>query len=439
MERTIQNQSRDTRYKLYDFTVIYSMLVFLGFPGNFTMIFGNSIYLFFQYSAWFLQIIVMLFSSGNDFMDMKIVDLKTRYAAVYGLMTVFGILSIAVTSYPKEQFIAIVHFSTTIFFGLWIVEKYDVEHVLELIYKAQVVFLIGTLIFFILRPGECFNRQNGELSFIGLFSVKNACALEFCYAILAQVLLLIKKRESRRHISLIFIAVLLIQIPLILICKATGAILCLIISIAYVLYWYIIRQKKERLNIGLWFVVISVGFLFFSLSILAIMTPFLESIGKDATLTGRTLLWKQFIATMQSTHTMTGFGYSMFWKDDVAVKLLHSKFTQGSGFNQLVAGSHNMVLELWGDVGLIGLTAFFLMTLLAFRDTKHMDNDTYLFCSANLLMIMVKGLTERVFAVANYQTVMMFIVVGFGFLSQAKKKMPYTSKSPPIPVKTANA
>ena len=129
----------------------------------------------------------MLFTSGQTIWDAKPVNLKRRYLPCYLLLLVFFTVSMIVTVNVKDQLVSCIRFSVTALFGLWIAERYDTDDITEMLYRAQWMFVIATLVFLVLSPGTAFNRQNNnELSFTGLFTVKNSCALELCWGILCQ-------------------------------------------------------------------------------------------------------------------------------------------------------------------------------------------------------------------------------------------------------------
>ena len=403
---------------LCGFVVIFSFFVALGFPGNFTGIFGEKSDLLFGYIAFFLQIGTMLFTSGQTIWDAKPVNLKKRYLPCYLLLLVFFTVSMIATVNVKDQLVSCIRFSVTALFGLWIAERYDTDDITEMLYRAQWMFVIATLVFLVLSPGTAFSRQNNnELSFTGLFTVKNSCALELCWGILCQFCMLIRNAEGKkRRVTMPFIVLLAVQMVLMVLCRATGAVFCLLVPVLYVLFRRTRIENGERLPIGFLYTALSVGFIFSALSLLSLMSPFLESIGKDATLTGRTVMWEKIIEMMMSGHTLTGFGFSMFWRNEGAIAVLHSMFRRDSWYSTMMYGSHNMVLELWLDVGLVGLASYFIMIMASFRNVRRMPVKPYIFCTVYLTGFMFMGLTERLYTTNNFQTLFLFLICGTGCL-----------------------
>lgn len=80
----------------------------------------------------------------------------------------------------------------------------------------------------------------------------------------------------------------------------------------------------------------------------------LNSLGKDLTLTGRTKVWSAVMDKI-TERPWLGYGYSAFWQGDEG----------GSAYVRLVSGwkvafSHNGLLDLWLDIGLVGISVYLL-------------------------------------------------------------------------------
>lgn len=78
----------------------------------------------------------------------------------------------------------------------------------------------------------------------------------------------------------------------------------------------------------------------------------LNSLGKDLTLTGRTKVWSAVIEKI-GERPWLGYGYSAFWQGDAGGS---AYVRQASGWK--VAFSHNGFLDLWLDLGLIGVLTY---------------------------------------------------------------------------------
>jgi hypothetical protein len=180
---------------------------------------------------------------------------------------------------------------------------------------------------------------------------------------------------------------------------------------------------KFRLPLGWLYVAANIGFLFLALTVLPLFKPLFDALGKDVTITGRTPLWNQIVTVMTETHTFTGFGFGMFWRDESAYNLVHSGFDADSFMGQMTTGAHNAILELWLNVGLIGIGLLFLVLIVSMRRIWELQEGVYQLCSACMLYLTINGLTERVISNAyNYRVLVLFVVAALGLNRKGKEE-----------------
>ena len=79
-----------------------------------------------------------------------------------------------------------------------------------------------------------------------------------------------------------------------------------------------------------------------------------DFLGKDATLTGRTEIWDAIVRVMEG-HAWTGFGYGAIWDDTDAFAPL-AWITHYANFR--AGHAHNGWMEIWINIGLLGVVAF---------------------------------------------------------------------------------
>ena len=293
-------------------------------------------------------------------------------------------------------------------FGLWLL---DMKNALI---PLTVLFVVLTLLYCVLFPGTIFSQEQGEHDFIGFLRTKNNEAAELSVGILFQIAWF-KLQRARREIPQRWeLMLFVVQGMMLFLCNAKGALFCVAIPAAYLLFVEGRNAPEWRLPLGLVYVVGSVGFLIAALTILPLMEPLLSAIGKDATLTGRTPLWRQIILVMTNSHTFTGYGFGMFWRDRQAVALLHTAFRSNSFMGTMTTGAHNVLLEYWLNVGLFGLASYFIALLASFRQMRKLERQNYIFCAAYMLWFMVMGWTERSMSTYEYQMVFLFLAMGVG-------------------------
>ena len=377
---------------IIELTIVFCLLVSLGFPGNFTVIYGEKAGKLLEYLGFLAEILLIMMSSGETWQDVELLHLDKKYAALYlYVLFTFG-QSMLVTAYPKEQVITCLRLVVTLFFVIWLQEKFKLEQILEMFNIAQGVFILATLFFMARHPGMAYESgKTFSHALNGLYPSKNICATEFGFGIIMNVLLInikFRKRQLKRR----WLILLFVQLVLLFMCQATGPVITMILAVLSVFVF-----PRQRLPLGLIYITVNVVFLFAMLTMMPLFEGVITAMGKDATLTGRIPMWNRIITVMTENNTMMGFGYGMFWRDTNAVRLFQSAFSmrKDSFMATHTNGAHNVIMEMWLNSGLLGIAAFFATMLFSFRNIAFLDEERYHFCASVIVYLMINGLTER--------------------------------------------
>lgn len=401
-------------------TVFVMLVAFSG--GTLGTLFGSFLGSLFDYAALAFEIGAMLLSSGNSFYEIRIFSLKKQYAPTIFLIFFIFLDSMLVTGHPGEQFVTCFHMASTAVFAVWVGRHYDEKKMLELSVRAQEWLLVLTFLNLLRDPAGSFEEADGALCFTGLMQAKNVAASEFSFVIALQFVLLLIYRREKKTVSFRFLLTFVVQIVLLFLCRAVGAVLSCIVVCLY-LWLYEKDHIRTRMHLGIVYVAVSIGFLIFAETLLPYFGPILNFFGKDVTLTHRTELWAQIVEVMSEHHTFFGWGYGMFWREDEAMVLVHRGFSRDSFFGNFTTGSHNELLEWWISVGLVGLGLYFGILIASVRDIKYMTRNRYLTECAILLFLLLNGLTERKFGGTNdYNTFYRFLALSLLFCAPDTKK-----------------
>lgn len=425
MDRRLDSQMSRNKNSIIDFIVIYAFFCSMGFPGNYREFFGSAIGMAIEYSSFILQIAVILFSSADNVMDIKLIDLKKKHMPTYFMLAVFFIQSMIVTNHVADQLISCLRFTMTALFALWVTDRYDVKRTLEFIIAAQTMFVFANLVLYFLFPNIGFYfDEEGRYLFRGITERKNALGQELGFGMVLQMVLLRVKMDKKEKVSLLFWGVLAAQLFLLILCQNAGALFTASIPVAFL---FILEKRlgvRGRFQWGIVYAVASIGFLFAAMTILPLFEPFFNSIGKDATLSNRTLIWEGILEYVQQFNTFTGSGFNMFWRDEIALQNLQNCYSRDSWFRTMTFGSHNVLLEMWLDMGLIGLVLYLMVLILAFTNVKLLPNEHYVVCSAIIMVLLIRGLTERAYTPSSYGTMFLFLMLG---LAQNGKAMVFAT------------
>lgn len=425
-----QSETTQRRNALIDYLVVFCLICRLGFPGNFAQLFGGSMAnSAIDYGSSILQVIIMMMGSANTVMGMEIINLKKKYGAIYAMMIIMFFVSLLVTENRVKQTTLILRFSITAFFALWLTDRYSVEYLLHLVYISfGIVAIINLLSYFVFRGVGFYVDEGYGYTFRGIYTQKNGLGDAFARGITLQITLLCIKKRNSNPVSLAFWMVLAAQLFLLIISKATTALLGAIAATGYVILFEDQKEKGFRLQWGIVYAVVSIGFIFLAMTILPLFEPMLNAIGKDATLSNRIPMWKEIIEFMTESHTFTGYGLLHFWESPQALKALHGYFERNSWYRTMSFGAHNILLEMWLDVGLIGIAVYLLTIIYSFRHVKRLTGDQYILCSVILILILIEGLTDRLYTNVNNVTLFFFIMLGVA--CNVEKEMPAIARKP---------
>ena len=413
MERsTLKEQYAARKNAVIDFWVTLCIVCRLGFPGILAESFGF-LTLLVDYGSCVVQLLIILFASADTVDEIRLLDLKGKYLPIYTAVLLLILQSMLVTYSVSAELTTCIRFAITVLFGLWLADHYEVRRLLEILCTAQAIFVVmNLLLYFVFRRYGFYYDEEGRYLFHGLMNRKNALGEELALGLVLETALFCMKRRAKEAIGLFQVFGLMAQVFLLVITQATGALFTALLPILYLLAHERGALKLPRLHWAHWYILLSVGFLIAALTILPLFAPLLEALGKDATLSNRTLMWEEIIPFMTESHTFTGYGMFMFWNDASALKSLQDRFQRDSWFRSMGFGSHNTLLEMWLDVGLFGIGLYFFMLLYSFRRVKKFTNDQYLACSAIMCPLLIRGLTERSYTNAGYATLFLFVMLG---------------------------
>ena len=144
-----------------------------------------------------------------------------------------------------------------------------------------------------------------------------------------------------------------------------------------------------------------------------------ESLGKDPTMAGRTIMWSDLIS-IGIDHAIQGSGFGGFWTPSMMAKL---KLLHPWGPQQ----AHNGYIEIFLNLGLIGLVLFFLIVISACRNTflKYEEIIDYSNLRIVLLIIaLVHNVTESSFTRPTHLIWFVFLLGAINISFNKKENLP---------------
>ena len=315
-------------------------------------------------------------------------------AAIYGLLILAGLLILNYRSRKVEQFLR-ENSILLLFFGycavsvLWsgypfVAFKREIKGLGTLVmalvvltepnpmvamkrFFARTAFILLPLsvLFILFYPnlGTYFDAHNKLTYYFGVTTQKNSLGLTCMVCGLASLWSFLNAYEDRnmRHRTRHLIAhgaVLVMAAWLLKTCDSVTSVSCLAIA-GGVMYlttrrWVARRPRNMHLVVG-GAVVLAIFALFMDTSGLL-----LRLLGRNATLTGRTEIWAAVLSF--NTNPLVGTGYESYWLGDRIQRV--SEIIGYTG----VAEAHNGYLELYLNLGWVGLAMLGMLLLSGYRN-----------------------------------------------------------------------
>ena len=229
-------------------------------------------------------------------------------------------------------------FGTTIF-ALYLALQFAPSELLKLVAIGLGFTAVESLLLVLLVPEVAANEAFHYGAWAGALGHKNIFGRTMVLGALVMWIVLPQARALKPVVWTI-LALSLIEVAMSQSRTAWVAGTCLVLAIPFLRY---LRGSQGPMAARIFLVaLIGIGGLGFL--VLQFADVGLETIGRDSTFTGRTSIWESAFA-FGMERPILGHGYRTFW-------------TRGLTNRLLIGNGHNSFLDLWLELGLVGLGAF---------------------------------------------------------------------------------
>jgi len=265
------------------------------------------------------------------------------------------------------------------------------------------VLLVGSLIAGVFFPAVGRMATTFPGSWRGLWLEKNTFGGEMAFALLIFAAAGVLKPQRR----VLWFALAVAAFGLTIASTSKTSLVALMLGLAVFALALVVRRGGSMAVIAIYAAV--VGLLGLGAGILFAPDVFLDLLGKDATLTGRTKIWAAVLRQIQERPWL-GYGYGAVWSEDTGWGPL-AWIVKQAGFRP--EHSHNSWLEQWLGMGYWGLGAWSLyyLTTLARGIGAMFRSDGALVALPFIAVYTVMTLTESV--AVSYNDLRWVIFVAF--------------------------
>ena len=327
--------------------------------------------------------------------------------------------SISWSSDPMLSFKRFIAMVSVVFFAGFVAYNYSIEKITFMIGSVIGAAALIGLIFAVIRPDIAFISGGiRDGAFKGIFTEKNAGARINAIAILL-LLPMIRQRNlmAMLYASFSLVAILLAQ-------SATG--IALIVTGA-ASYWYFLTMIRLRVNRSLLaFFAATVVYLLICAFMYGNYTLLLEMMGRDPSLTDRTLIW-ELLTPLIDSQFLNGYGYGAFWSSPDA-----DVFIKRWGY---IGNAHSGYMETLLNGGALQLAALILMfaeALIKQYRAVTADRSAQFRASALVIIALFIVTNYVAYVIPNYRSAefLVFCTLALTFRHHHAKRPAMAARSP---------
>ncbi|MBX5302120.1 O-antigen ligase family protein [Rhizobium sp. NLR12b] len=317
------------------------------------------------------------------------------------LMVAMPFVSVFWSVGPSTTFRRAIGLLFTVLLAYVLAIRFTPRQLLLLAFATFGTCIVLSLLVFVASPSLARMPMDGSVR--GIFIHKNSLGWYAAMMILVSTAVLIDGDRGLRRTALLFLiagGACLVASGSMTAIIATASAYCLIG------FYSLLRRIGgiSRIVFVLFFVQMFVGLL---LLLHEFLVPFLEALGKDATLTGRVPLW-ELVDGQIADHLLLGFGYQAFWTEaNPEAWIIWSRI------QWMAPHAHNGFRDTLLNFGISGMILFALMLLQALRQGAVLQcrdpHYGWLWLNVFTVVILVMNLTETIFLIQNDAIFVLFM------------------------------
>jgi exopolysaccharide production protein ExoQ len=330
-------------------------------------------------------------------------------------LPILALLSTAWSQEPARTAAFAVFALINTFFAVYLSRRFQPTQQMEIFLLTGTVLAVASFFVIALLPAAGIDHKNVTVGWQGVFPHKNICAIVMVSFLLPALSMRFSGGfgQARRILYILLLLVLIAGTT-----SRTGwlvGILCI-----FCVYLLNSLRRFRQIERGLVFISLPVAIGGLIWIVLMNASELLAMLGKNSTLTGRTVIWAAVLTSIVK-QPLLGFGYSAFW---IGFKGEAVNLALATGYAGL-GNAENGVLQLWLEVGLVGVVLLFLMLLRTCKNAAtcfRADSPGYVIWYISLLFLTLLALVDGdKFMVPHEIEWTMYILVDIGLAMEARK------------------
>lgn len=304
-----------------------------------------------------------------------------RRSRIFIALAACAILSALWSQVPLTSIVFGSCFLIDTLFAFYLVVIFDAEELLVLLNRLLLVVCILSLFFIVFIPDYGLSELDprNPNAWVGIFASRGGAARPLLYLCAASFVLLRRQFTRARLLTLL--------LGLMMIFKAH------VVTVSLLLILFLGFYALQRINCRLsprtslaFLVIVTVSLVFGGTILYLVLPDLLSFLGRDPTLTGRTVIW-QVLGHSIAKRPLLGYGFHAFWRG-----LEGESGTVIRQMNWTFGYAHNGYIEVSLQLGFVGLGLFFISLLQALRNLwlcLRFDRSGILDWSIGLILITI--------------------------------------------------
>jgi O-antigen ligase len=285
-----------------------------------------------------------------------------RHAFVFSILG-WAILSIAWSDNPSTSAVNVLRMTLNLVLVVYLFERYSANDIQRLVMLVGCVAAAGSLLLIVFFPQ--YGLQSRAFyalgAWEGIFGQKNICGLEMLILLLPAFFVKLTGIYARMLRG----AYVAIVLGIILMTRSAGAWIITSLCLGFVALLKLSARMAKKdvilIAVAAAFTLITAGLIAW-----ANFDTFMFLLGKDPTMTGRTVIWAALFRSIFK-RPLLGYGYLAFWQGhsgesrNLAIQLNLPDYTS----------SESGILELWLELGIIGVLLYGAIFVRSARDAIY--------------------------------------------------------------------
>jgi O-antigen ligase len=283
-----------------------------------------------------------------------------RNALIFSVLG-WAVLSVIWSEMPSTSVFNSVRMAINMVLVIYLFERYSANDIQKLMMLVGCVAAAGSLfLVFVLPQYGLQSRGVYALgAWEGIFGQKNLCGLEMLLLLLPAFFVKLTGAYART-LRIGYIVTVLVIVAM---TRSAGAWVVGSLCLAFVALLKLTSRMRRKDAAVVVIAIVGVGAAAGVLA-LSYYDTLMYALGKDPTMTGRTVLWAGLIR-LAMRHPLCGYGYMAFWQG--IVKGPTRGLALQMGWLGL-AGAESGVLEMWLELGIVGLFLYVAIFLRGVKD-----------------------------------------------------------------------